>query len=523
METSVKKTFFCDDNWKSEHIQNNCRKMVLRMDQISENLHYIFQHKRQTCRQSHGNSKPFYAYLKKKTSTRAAVGPLRGPDNSVVTDSKGMAGILNKFFSSVFSEEGAEPVPEVNGTYLCDERLTSVNFRVRDTRELIKKLKTTGAHGPDSISARLLQEVAWEISPALTILFGKSMAEGVVPADWTRANVTPIFKKGSKSDPGNYRPVSSTSIRCKLMEGHIKRELINHMTVNNLLISTQHGFISGKSCTTNLLEFMEVATKVVDEGLSMDVVYLDFAKAFDKVPKKRLVKKLQALGIDGPLLTWIDAWLTGREQRVVLNGECSEWSEVLSGVPQGSLLGPPLFSVYINDLDHEIRRLITLLLKLADDTKVGQIIRSQQDCMRLQECLDRLMAWAARWGMSFNTKKCKVMHIGKQNQWHHHRRPGPGDHQGGEGYWSADEKQPQTCRALQQGSHDGQQCTGTSHQSLSLQGPQHLCESVQALCSTTPGIRCSCMEPMDEGRLRSPRESPEKSCGHGHWPKIQGL
>jgi hypothetical protein len=208
------------------------------------------------------------------------------------------------------------------------------------------------------------------------------------------------------------------------MEGHIKRELTNHMTANNLLFNTQHGFISGKSCTTNLLEFMEVATKAVDEGLCMDVVYLDFAKAFDKVPKKRLVKKLRAHGIDGPLLTWIDAWLTGREQRVVLNGECSEWSEVLSGVPQGSLLGPPLFSVYINDLDEEIRQLISLLLKFADDTKVGQIIRSQQDCMRLQECLDRLMAWAARWGMAFNTKKCKVMHIGKQNQRHQYTMGG---------------------------------------------------------------------------------------------------
>jgi hypothetical protein len=129
-----------------------------------------------------------------------------------------------------------------------------------------RKLKTTGAHGPDGITARLLQEMAWDISPALTLLFRKSMAEGVVPADWRRANVTPIFKKGSKSDPGNYRPVSLTSICCKLMEGHIKRELTKHMTANNLLLSTQHGFISGKSCTTNLLEFMEVATKAVNEG-----------------------------------------------------------------------------------------------------------------------------------------------------------------------------------------------------------------------------------------------------------------
>ncbi len=371
-----------------------------------------------------GNSRPFYAYLKQKTTTRAAVGPLRDQDNSVVTDSMGMAKILNQFFSSVFTEEGTDPVPEVSGNYQFSESLRNVNFRVRDTRELIKKLKTRGAPGPDGITARLLQELAWEISPALTILFRKSMAEGSVPADWRRANVTPIFKKGSKSDPGNYRPVSLTSICGKLMEGHIKREITRHLTDNNLLLSTQHGFMSGKSCTTNLLEFMEMATKAADEGLSLDVVYLDFAKAFDKVPKKRLLKKLQSHGIQGPLLAWVEAWLTGREQRVVLNGECSEWADVLSGVPQGSLLGPPLFSVYINDIDYEVRLLITLLLKFADDTKLGQLIRNQQDSIRLQECLDKLMEWAARWGMAFNTKKCKVMHIGKHNPRHQYTMGG---------------------------------------------------------------------------------------------------
>jgi hypothetical protein len=143
-----------------------------------------------------GNSRLFYAYLKQKTTTRAAVGPLRDQDNSVVTDSMGMAKILNQFFSSVFTEEGAEPVPEVSGNYQYRESLRSVNFRVKDTRELIKKLKTSGAPGLDGITARLLQEVAWEIAPALTILFRKSMAEGSL-----QTGGGPMLRPSSRKDP----------------------------------------------------------------------------------------------------------------------------------------------------------------------------------------------------------------------------------------------------------------------------------------------------------------------------------
>lgn len=128
----------------------------------------------------------------------------------------------------------------------------------------------------------------------------------------------------------------------------------------------------------------------------------------------RLLRKLQAHGITGSVLRWIDSWLTGRQQRVVLNGEGSTWADVLSGVPQGSLLGPVLFTIYINDIDL-LALLITLLLKFADDTKLGQIVRSKTDAKNLQDCLDNLMEWAAKWGMAFNTKKCKVMHIGRHN------------------------------------------------------------------------------------------------------------
>jgi hypothetical protein len=240
------------------------------------------------------------------------------------------------------------------------------------------------------------------------------MAEGVVPQDWRTANVTPIFKKGSKYDPGNYRPVSLTSICGKIMEGHLKAEITRHLEDNKLLHSSQHGFTAGKSCTTNLLEFLEIATKVIDEGYLMDIIFLDFSKAFDKVPQRRLIEKLKAHGVGGRLLKWIQNWLTGRRQRVVLNGEHSDWVAVLSGVPQGSLLGPILFAIFINDIDL-LATLVTIILKFADDTKLAQRIQSVEDSDKLQECLNLLMSWAERWGMAFNIKKCKVMHLGRHN------------------------------------------------------------------------------------------------------------
>ena len=164
-------------------------------------------------------------------------------------------------------------------------------------------------------------------------MFRRSLAEGVVPADWKKANVTPIFKKGSKGDPGNYRPVSLTSVACKIMESVLRDAITEHLERNHLISGSQHGFFKGRSCATNLLEFLEKAMLAADEGKAMDVVFLDFAKAFDKVPREQLLKKLQAHGIRRNLLHWVSEWLTGRTQCVLLNGEVSSWIEVLSGVP----------------------------------------------------------------------------------------------------------------------------------------------------------------------------------------------
>ena len=176
----------------------------------------------------------------------------------------------------------------------------------------------------------------------------------------------------------------------------------------------------GKSCATNLVEFMDTVTRAADEGKAVDIFYLDFAKAFDKVPRQRLLNKMRAKGIHAGIIKWIEAWLTGRTQRVTVQGELSEECEVESGVPQGTVLGPTLFTIYIDDLETEIerRKLEVLVKKFADDTKGAKIIQKQEDNHKLQEALDCLCEWADKWGMSFNYGKCKIMHIGKNNPRH---------------------------------------------------------------------------------------------------------
>jgi ribonucleases P/MRP protein subunit RPP40 len=226
--------------------------------------------------------------------------------------------------------------------------------------------------------------------------------------------VTPIFKAGRKSDPGNYRPMSLTSVSCCLMESIVKDQIVSHLDRNKLVKKSQHGFMNGRSCVSNLLCYLEKVTLAIDNGEGVDVIYLDFAKAFDTVPHERLKRKLRAHGIGGKLLQWIAAWLGGRKQRVVLNGHESSWEEVLSRVPQGSVLRPLLFLIFINDLDAAVS-LAELLLKFADDTKVARVIRSDEDRAGWQRALERLMDWSEAWGMRFNVKKCKVMHLGRNN------------------------------------------------------------------------------------------------------------
>ncbi|GAB0186537.1 mitochondrial enolase superfamily member 1 [Grus japonensis] len=169
----------------------------------------------------------------------------------------------------------------------------------------------------------------------LSIIFGRSWRAGEVPGDWRKANVTPVFKKGKKEDPGNYRPVSLFSIPGKVMEQLILGVINKHVEEKKVIRSGQHGFTKGKSCLTNLIAFYDGMTSWVDEGRAVDVVYLDFSKAFDTMSHNILISKLRKCGLDEWTVRWVENWLNGRAQRVVISSAESSWRPAASGVPRG--------------------------------------------------------------------------------------------------------------------------------------------------------------------------------------------
>src|SRR6218665_3236690 len=243
-------------------------------------------------------------------------------------------------------------------------------------------------------------------------MYNESIRTGIVPMDWRDAIVTPLFKNGNRSEIGNYRPISLTCIVCKVLESMMKIKNVEHLENNKLIKISQHGFMKGRSCLTNLLDFFEEVYDELDTNNQVDLMYLDFAKAFDKVPHKRLIRKMQACGIQGSVLQWIIKWLKNRRQRVRIRGKDSERINVTSGVPPGSVLGPLLFVIYINDIDEGI---VSKISKFVDDTKLCARVNNEEDANALRGDLDKLHKWSKDWNMPFNMDKCAVMHVGRRN------------------------------------------------------------------------------------------------------------
>ena len=224
-----------------------------------------------------------------------------------------------------------------------------------------------------------------------------------MPQVWKSANLSALFKSGSKTDPLNYRPVSLTCILCKVYEKILRNEILAF--VEDRISPHQHGFVKGKSCLSNLLETMDCIMELLEEGIPVDVFYFDFKKAFDRVPHNRLILKLKCLGIDGKVLDVIKDFLMGRNFRVSVHGQFSSFKDILSGIPQGSVLGPLLFILFINDLPQCLNSTVKMF---ADDLK---LIANSSDKAVVDDDLKSLEEWERNWLLEFNTSKCKVMHL----------------------------------------------------------------------------------------------------------------
>ena len=274
--------------------------------------------------------------------------------------------------------------------------------------QLLHNLKPHKAAGPDRLPSRFLKEVANEIALPLSLIFQASLNQGAPPVVWKSAMVVPVFKKGSRSDPSNYRPISLTCICSKIFEHIIYSCLSNHLETYHILQDQQHGFRHHRSCETQLITTIHDLAQSLNHGGQCDVMLLDFCKAFDKVPHLRLFYKLHHYGIRGSVLTWITDFLTDRSQRVILDNKESNPCSVLSGVPQGTVLAPLLFLIYINDLPLHVSNKVRLY---ADDVILYSHIHSVNDCHNLQQDLDKLTEWSHKWQMIFNPKKCEFLRI----------------------------------------------------------------------------------------------------------------
>ena len=234
------------------------------------------------------NPKAFWKYTKSKMTVRSGVSDLKDKNGSTHSEDSSKADILNDFFCSVFTHEDTDVIPELNVKH-SDPKLTNINITKESVTKHIKNLKASKSAGPDGFHPRVLKEQVNEIVTPLCEIFSKSLSYGVLPRQWKLGQVTPIFKKGDRSTPGNYRPVSLTAVMCKVMEAIIREHVMSHMVTYNLFCDQQHGFVPGRSCMTQLLTCIDDWSEALDKGEPMDAVYLDFKKAFDTVPHERLI------------------------------------------------------------------------------------------------------------------------------------------------------------------------------------------------------------------------------------------
>ena len=350
--------------------------------------------------------KPFWKYVSSRLKTRLDIPTLSLPNKEKAVTALEKAEALNTYFSSVFTEENKSIIPPTSNNYEGTQ-ISKIEFTPEMVKAKILSLNENKSPGHDNNHPFFLKRLARVLCMPMSMLFNLSMRSGTNAGQWREAIITAIYKKGARDLAENYRPISLTSIIIKFMESFIRDAILPYMVKNNLFNSNQHGFLPRRNCTSQLLEVIESWYETIEKKGYIDVIYTDFAKAFDSVPHLRLIRKVESYGIKGKLPSWIKSFLTSRRQRVNVNGQMSRWSEVKSGIPQGSVLGTILFLMYINDMPMVVKNTSKNTAKVFGDIS--------KEGINIQNDIDNLHSWSETWQLPFNEKKCKSLHIGRYN------------------------------------------------------------------------------------------------------------
>ena len=354
------------------------------------------------------NPKYFFSYAKRFAKAKSSVAPLRDKDNNLVTDPKKKAEVLQGQYTKVFSDPHAADVDQCTSSIDNSDRTTEdVHFTPDDIIEAIKELDPYSAAPDGDIPAKVLCSCKEQLATPLMLMWSQSFETGTIPPSLKNQYITPVFKSGNRSDPANYRPVSLTSHLIKIFERVLRKHLVAHMEDNDLMNDNQHGFRKKRSCVTQLIDHVDHVLKCLNSNDEIDVVYLDYAKAFDKVDHRILLAKLKRYGIRGKLYDWIKDFLTNRYQTVVVEGQQSSPQPVLSGVPQGTVLGPVLFIIYINDMASALNA--AKCLSFADDTKLSHPISGENCRQDLQQDLWKVINWSLTNNMQLHENKFEVV------------------------------------------------------------------------------------------------------------------
>ena len=350
-----------------------------------------------------GNPKKFWSFIKSAGQEATGVSPLKNEGGFLQSDSHSRANILNRQFESVFTKEDTSTMPDKGPSPYLDMPNLEANWK--GVHKLLKGLKTFTATRPESIAAFILKAAADQLAPILTRIYQTSPNCGEVPTDWKDAWIVPVFKTGNKHKPANYRPVSLT---CKLLEHIVHSNVMAHFDRNNILKDNQYGFRTKRSCETQLIVTIQEIASRLSKGNQVDVILLNFEKTLDKVSRSRLLYKMDCYGVRCTAVSWIKAFLSNRKQEVVLEGSHSDRADVLSGVPQETVLDPLLFLAYINDLPDSLKSSDDRLF--ADDS-LYLTVNGARENRQLQEDLSALEEWERVWQMSFNPSKCSVIYV----------------------------------------------------------------------------------------------------------------